>query len=113
MDGRPILRGGFARATRAGAGCLLISRACLETLAKDLPLVEAGESSIPFRSFSEHPIERQEDGSLSWLPEDFAFCGRWRRTGGEVWLDTEAKILHIGAKAYGGTSMAESMGLPA
>jgi hypothetical protein len=31
-----------------------------------------------------------------YLSEDYAFCRRWRKLGGKVWLDTESRLVHIG-----------------
>ena len=43
------------------------------------------------------------------LSEDFSFCERWCRIGGEIWLDPHASIIHAGRKGYTG-SPAEILG---
>jgi hypothetical protein len=37
-----------------------------------------------------------------YISEDFAFCKRWRDIGGEIWLDTKVKLIHIGAYNFCG-----------
>lgn len=32
--------------------------------------------------------------------EDFTFCDRWRAIGGEVWVDPDIRLSHIGSKAF-------------
>lgn len=36
------------------------------------------------------------------LGDDYAFCRRWRDLGGQVWIDPEIRMSHIGAKAFVG-----------
>jgi hypothetical protein len=37
-----------------------------------------------------------------YLPEDYTFCKRWRATGGEIWVDTSSKFVHVGSYAFHG-----------
>jgi len=37
------------------------------------------------------------------MGEDFVFCRRWRAAGGEVWIDPEIWLAHVGSRAYAGT----------
>jgi hypothetical protein len=37
-----------------------------------------------------------------YLSEDYTFCRRWRALGGEVWLDTRSKLMHIGPREFAG-----------
>jgi hypothetical protein len=36
----------------------------------------------------------QETGK--YLSEDFAFCKRWTDLGGEIWIDRDSKLTHLG-----------------
>lgn len=45
------------------------------------------------------PSERDEFGELS---EDYGFCHRWRRDGGQVWVDPTIRLGHVGAFNYAG-----------
>lgn len=44
--------------------------------------------------------ERDEVGELS---EDYAFCHRWRRLGGRVWVDPTINLGHVGSFNYAGS----------
>jgi hypothetical protein len=37
-----------------------------------------------------------------YLSEDYAFCRRWRDLGGEIWVDLESKLTHVGAMRFVG-----------
>ena len=37
-----------------------------------------------------------------YLSEDFAFCRRWTDLGGEIWLDLESKLIHVGQYGFVG-----------
>lgn len=37
-----------------------------------------------------------------YLSEDYAFCERWRRLGGKLWLDTEIQLTHTGPYRFAG-----------
>lgn len=36
------------------------------------------------------------------LSEDFSFCRRWLKIGGEIWADPDAALIHAGRKEYTG-----------
>lgn len=38
------------------------------------------------------------DGAL--YPEDISFCMRWRQVGGQVWMDPEIEMGHVGRKVW-------------
>lgn len=43
----------------------------------------------------------RDDNGQKW-GEDFAFCRRWRALGGQVWIDPEIEMGHIGNKTFTG-----------
>jgi len=43
--------------------------------------------------------EASESGEMS---EDLVFCKRWRELGGDVWVDPEVRLGHVGAFTYAG-----------
>lgn len=40
------------------------------------------------------------DNTRRWLSEDWAFCEMWRRSGGQVWMDTRCILGHSGNVVY-------------
>jgi hypothetical protein len=37
-----------------------------------------------------------------YLSEDYTFCRRWQKLGGEIWLDPNAKLNHVGSYTFEG-----------
>jgi hypothetical protein len=37
-----------------------------------------------------------------YLSEDYTFCRRWQKIGGEIWLDLSTKLNHCGAYTFEG-----------
>jgi len=37
-----------------------------------------------------------------YLSEDYAFCRRWRKCGGEIWLDLQGRLTHTGSLHFRG-----------
>jgi hypothetical protein len=42
-----------------------------------------------------------------YLSEDFTFCKRWTEIGGEIWVDLDSKLTHVGATEYKGDLLAK------
>jgi hypothetical protein len=99
--------GDFATAIYAGGGFQLIRRSVLERMIAAYPEThfsrvhnlpksgsrdEAQHSSNLFALFN--CIIEPETGA--YLSEDYSFCLRWRRIGGEIWMDTASKLTHSG-----------------
>lgn len=89
---------GFLPALVIGSAALLISRDALVTLT-ETDLVDSfdygGAASDDERSgwtfFDPFVNEFRV-----YLSEDYAFCDRWRRAGGQVWVDLESSSTHVG-----------------
>ena len=46
-----------------------------------------------------------------YLSEDYTFCRRWQALGGEIWLDPNTKLNHVGSYTFeGDVSKAINMG---
>jgi len=37
-----------------------------------------------------------------YLSEDYTFCRRWQKLGGEIWLDVNTKLNHVGSYTFAG-----------
>ena len=86
---------------------MLIARRAFEAVADagivadylDDEAVAGGSAAPRIRGFFEtlvHPV------SGRYLSEDFAFCHRWRSTGGEVWVDVQTPLGHEGSFMFEG-----------
>ena len=88
--------GDLARVAGLGAGFLLISRRCIETLAATAPRYTAHDGDTVAGIFARIPRENERPWG-----EDFSFCRRWREAGGEVFAYIKAQVWHCGTMRYG------------
>jgi hypothetical protein len=89
---------GLIRVKSVGTGFMMISRRCLERMAKAYEAkayhdVQDPGEMIP-QVFWFDVIDNEMVG------EDFTFCARWRQMGGEIWIDPTVTMSHVGSKAY-------------
>jgi hypothetical protein len=114
--------GDFATAIYAGGGFQLIRRNVIEqmigaypeshfTHVQSFPMSgsrrEAVRSSNLFALF-DCIIDPQTGAYLS---EDYSFCLRWRKIGGEIWLDVASKLTHSGPYEFVGDHALRFQGL--
>jgi hypothetical protein len=102
----PRRQNGFIEVEGCGAGLLLIQRACVETMLKQMPEISdaGGPKNTPLarnltrliRAFDPLTVD---GGRLS---EDFSFCHRWRKGGGEIWARADKAVTHIGLHRFEG-----------
>ena len=98
---------GFMQADGCGAGVFLIARSAIETMLKKMPeIVDANaRANSPLAAKLERLIRAFEpvrvNGAL--LSEDFSFCHRWNQCGGQVWVNTNHPIEHIGLHRFRGS----------
>lgn len=109
MDGGnvPIQRG-FIRIKYAGTGMLLIKRSVIEKLIEAYPetkyvndiqgydLPELRDNFYALFDCIIHPESRR------YLSEDYLFCERWHKIGGEIWADLSANLTHTGTYDFKG-----------
>ena len=100
---------GFTRARYAGTGFLMIQRHVFEKMC-----AHPDYASLQF--FREHSIDSLagspnrfalfecmiDPKSGTYLSEDFAFCKRWTDIGGEIWIDLESRLDHVGPSVFHG-----------
>lgn len=93
---------GFIRVNYAATGFLMIKREVLERMVEAYPGLRYQDDftrldPIPAYALFDTMIEEGR-----FLPEDYAFCKRWRDLGGEIWADVASKFAHIGSYIYSG-----------
>jgi hypothetical protein len=106
-------RGGFAAAHYAGTGFMLIRRAVVERMI-------AAHPELQYRTTQTYPAPARpsnnqynffdpaiEPETRTYLSEDFAFCRRWRKLGGKIWLDTQSRLRHVGSYEFQGSPLVE------
>jgi hypothetical protein len=96
----PLVRDNFVQANYAGTGFLMVRRAAFERLAQRYPELRYGQEPGDFYyAFFDCIIEGEKGG---FLPEDYSFCRRWTQMGGEIWVDLQSRLSHVGPTTYFG-----------
>lgn len=96
---------GLIKAIHVGGACLLLSRACIEKML-------AAYDQLKYLDVQANRYETAlfdteiRDGKF-WS-EDYTFCRRWRDIGGDVWIDPEIYLEHVGFTSWNG-SMADDL----
>lgn len=100
-------RDDFISGLQAGTGFMLIARRALERMIAAYP-------ELRYSGMHTYPPQRRNEvhyalfdcmidpDSGTYLSEDYAFCWRWRRIGGKVWLDTAGRLTHTGPHDFHG-----------
>jgi hypothetical protein len=87
---------GLMIAERVGTGFLRLRRDALELMIEKYPELhyQDGNGRTGYCLFDTSLINGRFCG------EDFTFCDRWRAIGGDVWVDPDIRLSHIGSKAF-------------
>jgi len=107
-DGRTgyVVTRGFVQARQVGMGITLIKRSALERMRQAYPQLAApagqrykslGVGAEVFQAFASMP-----DETGIYISEDLAFCERWQRIGGEIWVCADELITHVGRMDFKG-----------
>ena len=99
--------GAFVTALHAGTGFMLIRRDTLMALIEAYPetayrRIHAYGDAHPEALHHALFECRIDPDTGTYVSEDFSFCARWRAIGGEVWLDTQGRLTHVGAHDFAG-----------
>lgn len=105
-DGKLISENGLYKLKDAGTGFMLIKRDVFNKLITNFPDIKYTndiniQSSVSnnFYAFFDTSIDKD---SNRYLSEDYTFCRRWQSIGGEIWLDPNIKLNHIGHHVFAG-----------
>jgi hypothetical protein len=90
---------GLLEVKSVATGFLKLSRACIGKMIEAYPDKHyyTAERDKQFYPLFDHVFE---DG-YKW-GEDYSFCIRWRKIGGQVWIDPEITMGHVGYKVFQG-----------
>jgi hypothetical protein len=101
-------RNGFALVRYAGTGFLMIRRPALERLCAAHPELKYRSANNAADALHGSPhrfalFDCMIDSATGvYLSEDYAFCRRWTTLGGEIWIDIQSKLTHVGALPFVG-----------
>lgn len=113
LSGEQHIENGFLKVEGIGFGITLISRDCVQAMIdnghteidEDLDAHTAGQMlksqgvTRMIRAFDKIKLPGRQ------LSEDFSFCERHRRSGGDVWAAIHHKVTHIGDYGFGAKYM--------
>ena len=103
---------GFVEVAEAPTGFMAIKRHVFTAMMKQYPelnYVPDGPPNHPQAHLHWRFFDCMVDpDSGRYLSEDYAFCRRWRDTGGKIWVDLDCKLMHLGQHLFGG-DLAESL----
>lgn len=81
-------------------GFVKLTRKVLEDMREQYPDTEFYVENAPdqraWALFADYRIGKHKMG------EDYAFCRRWRDMGGQIWVDPEIRMGHVGYKTFTG-----------
>ena len=94
---------GFAPFERVGMAFVKIAREVFEAIIKANPeWKRAGHSGMPDEVKAQYYRFFRFGDDVYETGEDFEFCNAWRAMGGEIWVDIDQPLTHVGEKAYSG-----------
>tara|TARA_R100001509_G_scaffold159498_1_gene126060 strand:+ start:179 stop:1285 length:1107 start_codon:yes stop_codon:yes gene_type:complete len=90
----------------AGTGFMIIKRQVIEKMIKQMPeLKYVNDMPLPEEvkkhSYSLFDTSHCPDTGR-YLSEDYTFCRRWQKMGGEIWIDPRTQLSHWGGHTYKG-----------
>ena len=99
-------RGAFVTAEYAGTGFMLISRAAILRMVAAYPELHYASAHVQLDVPAEYLFALFDTAidpvTRGYLSEDYTFCARWRSLGGEIWLDMQSGLTHVGAQEFVG-----------
>lgn len=100
------IENGAVEVLDASTGFFLVKREVIEKMMSEYPeLHYKNDSNIDPKynkycySFFDTTHDPEDNRYLS---EDYTFCRRWQKIGGEIWLDPNTKLNHVGTHTFEG-----------
>jgi len=114
--------GDFVTGIYAGGGFQLLRRIALERMIAAYPETHFRcVHSMPLSGSRRKTVQSSNLFALfdciidpetgAYLSEDYSFCLRWRRIGGEIWIDAASKLTHSGPYEFVGDHASRFYGL--
>jgi hypothetical protein len=108
QNGRPHMQDGLIELEVAGTGFMCVKRHVLEKMIKDMPELEYRKEENYLQGINDDGVrwalfDSEIDAERRYfLSEDYTFCRRWQRLGGQIWLDPTIKLTHWGTYSFQG-----------
>lgn len=96
-------KGEFLEVSKIGTGFMCIKREVLEKMIVEYPRSYKNDVSGYDNNIVYHTLFDTEIEDERFLSEDFAFCSKWRRMGGQVYVYLFSNLLHTGFYKFHGT----------
>ena len=100
------IENGAVEVLDASTGFFLVKRDVIEKMMQEYPELHYRNDSNIDEKFNKYcysffdTIHDPEDNR--YLSEDYTFCRRWQKLGGEIWLDPNTKLNHVGTYSFEG-----------
>lgn len=90
----------------ASTGFFLIKRETIEKMIQEYPELHYRNDSNIDAKLNKHCYAlfdtMLDPTDNRYLSEDYTFCRRWQQLGGEIWLDPNTKLNHVGSYTFEG-----------
>jgi hypothetical protein len=99
---------GFIKGRYAGTGFLMVRRSVLEAMCERYKALKFRSDHCYADPLRESPNRFAlfdcliDERTGAYLSEDFSFCKRWADMGGEIWLDLQSRLNHVGPTTFYG-----------
>lgn len=94
--------GDFLKVTEVGFAFILLTKACVQKMADNYQdLKFPGDNNLDEYAVFDSFIIGEGDKKRR-LSEDFSFCWRWNRIGGEIFLMPDIRLGHVGTHTWEG-----------
>ena len=100
------IENGAVEVLDASTGFFLVKREVIEKMMSAYPELHYRNDSNIDPKFNKYcysffdTIHDPDDNR--YLSEDYTFCRRWQKIGGEIWLDPNTKLNHVGTYTFEG-----------
>lgn len=111
------VRDGFIKVRSTGTGFLMIQRKVFTAMMGRYPELRysnGDEKAEPGRDLPRYALFNcLIDGPTGlYLSEDYSFCRRWTGMGGEIWVDQQSRLNHLGQASFAGEMTPKSFPNP-
>lgn len=107
-SGHLMGRGSLIQAERLPTGFMRIKRDVFRIMAERYPELRYEISDVRVDGIQKKEVYDffnmgiYPDEPIKWLTEDYAFCSRWAKIGGTMWVDPNINFTHTGRKVFSG-----------